>query len=56
VAIEDSRWGIASARTAGLRTVGVTTTYHRDDLGDADLIIASIDELDMAALDRLCPD
>jgi beta-phosphoglucomutase len=56
VAIEDSHWGIASAKAAGLRTIGVTTTYHRDDLDAADLVIASLDELDMAALDRLCRD
>ena len=27
VAVEDSRWGIASAREAGLRTIGITTNY-----------------------------
>ena len=56
VAVEDSRWGIASAAAAGLRTVGVTTTYAREELGDADLIISSLDELDLAVLDRLCSD
>ncbi len=29
VAIEDSRWGLESARGAGLRCVGVTTSYRR---------------------------
>jgi len=50
VAIEDSVWGLASARSAGLRTVGVTNTYDRSALGDADLIIASLEALDLAQL------
>ena len=29
VAIEDSHWGLESARAAGLRTVAVTQTYDR---------------------------
>jgi beta-phosphoglucomutase len=53
VAIEDSRWGIASARAAGLRAVGVTTSYDADELAEADLIIGSIAELDIANLQRL---
>jgi beta-phosphoglucomutase len=55
VAIEDSRWGLESARAAGLRTVAVTQTYEASALdGAADLIIDSLDSLDLAALGRLC--
>ncbi len=55
VAIEDSRWGLESARAAGLRTVAVTQTYEASALaGAADLIIDSLDALDLAALARLC--
>jgi HAD superfamily hydrolase (TIGR01509 family) len=53
VAIEDSRWGIASARAAGLRTVGVTSSYDAGELSDADLVIGSLADLDVAALQRL---
>jgi beta-phosphoglucomutase len=53
VAIEDSRWGITSARAAGLRTVGVTSSYDAGELADADLIIGSVAELDVANLQRL---
>jgi beta-phosphoglucomutase-like phosphatase (HAD superfamily) len=53
VAIEDSRWGIASARAAGLRAVGVTTSYDAGELAGADLIIGSLAELDVANLQRL---
>jgi beta-phosphoglucomutase len=53
VAIEDSRWGIVSARAAGLRTVGVTSSYAADELAEADLVIGSIGDLDLASLQRL---
>jgi beta-phosphoglucomutase len=53
VAIEDSRWGIASARAAGLRAVGVTTSYDAAELAEADWIIGSLAELDVANLQRL---
>jgi beta-phosphoglucomutase len=53
VAIEDSRWGIASARAAGLRTVGVTSSYDADELDGADLIVKSVAELDIVVLQRL---
>ena len=53
VAIEDSRWGIVSAQAAGLRTVGVTTSYDAGELSEADLIIESLAELDVARLQRL---
>jgi len=54
VAVEDSRWGLESARTAGLRTVGVAQTYERSALGEADLIIDTIESLDLVDLARLC--
>lgn len=44
LAIEDSHWGIASAKTAGLACVGITTTYSRDHLTLADRIIDSLAE------------
>lgn len=56
VAIEDSHWGLASAKAAGLRTLAVTHTYGPSELTGADLIIASLDGLDLSALDRLCSD
>jgi beta-phosphoglucomutase len=43
-AIEDSRWGIVSAKSAGLACVGITTTYSRSHLVDADRIVDSLDE------------
>jgi beta-phosphoglucomutase-like phosphatase (HAD superfamily) len=53
VAIEDSPWGLQSARAAGLRTVAVAHTYRPEAL-DADLVIRSLEELDVPTLKRLC--
>lgn len=44
VAIEDSRWGIQSAKQAGMTCVGITTTYPASELGTADRVIASLAE------------
>ena len=46
VAIEDSRWGLESARSAGLRTVGITHTYPAGMLTcAADTVISHLDQL-----------
>ena len=47
VAIEDSVWGLQSARAAGLRTVAITNTYSREVLGhdQSDAVIDHLDEL-----------
>jgi len=54
VAIEDSHWGLESARAAGLRTVAVTNTYPSDELR-ADLTIASLEAMDLDRLAQLVP-
>lgn len=53
VAIEDSRWGLESARTAGLRTVGITHTYPAAQLGPADVVITSLAEFTPALVRSL---
>ncbi len=46
VAIEDSHWGLVSARTAGLKTIGITHTYNAGALAEAsDVVIEHLDEL-----------
>jgi beta-phosphoglucomutase len=45
LAIEDSRWGLVSARGAGLRTVAITHTYPASELAEAaDAVIAHLDQ------------
>ena len=45
LAIEDSRWGIESAKAAGLACIGITTTYPASELRQADAIVASLDDI-----------
>jgi beta-phosphoglucomutase len=57
VAIEDSRWGLVSARGADLRCVAVTNTYPAAELRpDAELVVAGLHALTLDALDALCGD
>jgi HAD superfamily hydrolase (TIGR01509 family) len=46
VAIEDSHWGLESARAAGMRTIAITHTYPRETLvTSADAVIDALAEL-----------
>ena len=57
VAIEDSKWGLVSARGADLRCVAVTNTYSAAELrDDAELVVAGLHALTLDALDALCAD
>jgi beta-phosphoglucomutase len=53
VAVEDSRWGIQSAKAAGLKCIGITNTYAASDLADADAIIESLDQLNVQLIESL---
>jgi beta-phosphoglucomutase len=54
VAIEDSVWGLESARGAGLRCVGVTSSYPAAELVGAELVVEGLSALTIAMLDELC--
>ena len=52
--VEDSLAGVRSARAAGMRVLGLATTYPFDKLHEADCIIQSFEQLTPeAAIDRL---
>ena len=53
VAIEDSRWGLLSAKVAGMRTIAVTHTYPRTELTQADVVVDSLDEITVELLANL---
>jgi beta-phosphoglucomutase len=53
VVIEDSHWGLQSARAAGMRTIAVTHTYARETLAEADLVVDSLDEITVEFVKRL---
>ncbi|MBI2896386.1 MAG: HAD family phosphatase [Deltaproteobacteria bacterium] len=50
VAIEDSPAGIAAAKAAGMRAIGVAHTVPREQLAQADLVAASVADLDVRAV------
>jgi len=52
LAVEDSAWGLQSARAAGLRTIGVAQSYPAESL-IADLVIPVIGDLDLSTLGDL---
>jgi len=54
VAIEDSHWGLESARGAGLRLVAVTSSYPAEELASAELVVNGLGALTLPALDKLC--
>lgn len=54
VAVEDSRWGLDSARAAGLRCVAVAQTYRPEELDGADLVVPNLSALTLDALRDLC--
>jgi beta-phosphoglucomutase len=53
VAIEDSVWGLESARGAGLRCVGVTTSYRAGELAGAELVVDGLNSLTLPMLEQL---
>ncbi|MCC7033651.1 MAG: HAD family phosphatase [Acidobacteria bacterium] len=57
VAIEDSKWGLVSARGADLRLVAVTNTYSAAELReDAELVCEGLSHLTLERLDQLVGD
>ncbi len=53
VAIEDSEWGLQSARGAGLRTMAVLTSYTREHLPSAEDVVPSIADVTIERLEQL---
>lgn len=53
VAVEDSHWGLQSARAAGLHAIGIAHTYPADALVDADVVIGHLDQLTLDLLKTL---
>lgn len=47
VAVEDAPAGVASAKFAGMKVVGVRDTRYGADLSAADLVVASLEDVDV---------
>ncbi|MCX5633181.1 MAG: HAD family phosphatase [Phycisphaerae bacterium] len=56
VVIEDSHWGIISAKKAAMHIIAVTNSYAAEGLKDADMIINSARQLKIDTLRKLCAD
>ena len=56
IAIEDSRWGLQAARSAGLRCVAVGHTYPAGELGEADLFVERLADLTMSNIEEIMRD
>ena len=53
IAIEDTRAGIRSAKSAGLRVIAVTNSFPASELTEADKVIGSLSELSFAEMANL---
>jgi beta-phosphoglucomutase family hydrolase len=54
--IEDAPAGVAAARAAGMACLGVAGARDKKELRDADLVVRSLDVVDLATIDRLIDD
>jgi len=53
VAIEDSLPGIESAKMAGMKTIGLTSSHSEEKLKHANIVINNLNELDMNKIQAL---
>ncbi len=51
--IEDSVHGVEAALGAGMRCIAVTNTYSREELKDADLVVDSLERLNIERIESL---
>jgi beta-phosphoglucomutase len=56
VAVEDTLQGLTSARAAGLRTIGVTTTFPAPVLACADYVTTDISDVTIEVARRIVPE
>ena len=53
IVIEDAVAGVAAAKRAGMHCLAVTNTHPRERLGEADLVVDSLEEVSVIDLERL---
>lgn len=53
IVIEDAVAGVAAAKRAGMRCLAVTNTHPRTSLAEADLVVDTLEEVDISNLERL---
>jgi beta-phosphoglucomutase len=50
VVIEDAPHGVEGARRAGMKSIALTTTYERSTLSQADVVVDSFAQINLAVL------
>ncbi len=50
VVIEDSPLGVKAAKTAGMKCLGITNTHPTEKLGEADMVVDSLENMDLITL------
>jgi beta-phosphoglucomutase family hydrolase len=53
VVIEDAVAGVTAAKRAGMRCLAVTNTHHRESLGEADLVVDTLEAVTPSVLEGL---
>ncbi len=53
VVFEDAKVGVAGAKAAKMKVVAVTNTYPPEELGNADIVVDSLERISMDRLDGL---
>jgi beta-phosphoglucomutase family hydrolase len=53
IVIEDSVFGIQSAKANGMKVIGITTTFSEGQINFADLVIKSFKEIDLRSIGQL---
>jgi len=54
IVIEDSHWGLAAAKAAGMHTVAITNSYDAEQLAMAEKVVNHLSELSINDLQKLC--
>jgi len=53
LAVEDSKEGILAARSAGMKCLAVTNSYPAEELGMADAVVQSLNDVDISRLETI---
>ncbi len=56
IVIEDAIIGVEAAHAGGMKVIAVTATYPRESLGDADLVVDSLKEVDPSIIKAITLD
>jgi len=54
IVIEDSHWGLAAAKAAGMHTIAITNSYDADQLAMAEKVVSYLGHLSFRDLQELC--